>query len=171
MLFDDVYTKYYDTAVSYAYTILQDHHLAEDSVQNAYMALADTEWDPDRDPWHLIRVAVRHQSYNTARTHRWTCKPTLRSTENDLLTLENYADSSFCPVAYLLNKELHEIVENALLQIQSKRQRIAWILRFIEGYTTAEIARMLCTNNENVRGFISKCNKKLRKAVTEAYSE
>lgn len=187
----ECYEEHFDYCVAVATSILQSKQDAEDAVQTVFSSLCKRPegWQVETNLRSYLKGATKKECLNTLQRWNWKRKPTLRSTEGDLFALETYPDYSGCPVRHLINKELLEVIENALSQVDHSKERICWMLRYFEGYSNIEIARIITSRKRlrlkpnglpekgwytpgEVGRFISNCNRTLQRIIMETgYSE
>lgn len=92
------------------------------------------------------------------------------ATESELNFLERHADFAEAdPLTSLVSEELMLQIEDALLTmpVSSSRQRLAWILHYLEGYPYREVARILKVSPSTARAHGHRCNQKLRRSLQQ----
>lgn len=139
----DCYTRDRLQLVRIAYLITGDRQIAEEIVQEAFVATSGA-WDRVRDPKPYVRAAVVNGGRSWLRRRKLE-----RSHVHDR------------PAASLsLPDELSDVLGRL-----NPRQRAAIVLRYYEGLPDAEIARVLGCRVATVRTVIHRALSALRKEI------
>ena len=92
-------------------------------------------------------------------------RPLSGSPDEDEQPLSQYEDPRPGPDQEYEAAEAQRILEGALEQVTKPNHRIAWMLRHLEGYSIAEIARILNRKDGTVKIWIFRCTEELRKIL------
>ena len=163
-LFDKHYKWVYNKAYRYLGNYQDTEEVASDVFIKVWQKLGKNKWDAEKgsfQAWlntvaqNTIIDAVRKRNRN--REH-----PLSGSPDEDEQPLSEYEDSYSGPEQELEAVEAQQILESALEQVKKSNHRIAWMLRHLEGYSIAEIARILNQKEGTVKIWIFRCTKELR---------
>jgi RNA polymerase sigma-70 factor, ECF subfamily len=157
-----LYRRYVRTIWGSALRLLRNPQDAEDVVQDTF-ATAFQELSKLREPgvfrgW-LLRIAVRHV-HRRLRRHRLRQLLGLDSGEEEEHSLESVAAEGLGMEA---RAELRTI-DRVLSQVPSE-QRIAWVLRHVEGESLEDVARACACSLATVKRRISAVDERLRSHV------
>jgi RNA polymerase sigma-70 factor (ECF subfamily) len=148
-----LFERYQRMVLGVAYRLLGRMEDAQDAAQEVFLRLFQKrdQIQGDPKPW-LYRVTVNV-------CNDWYRKRTLIA-EPD----ENAADPSADALATITLDERKRLLKEAL-QTLAERERMAIVLRDIEGHSTQEVARILGVEEVTVRSQISVARVKLAKYV------
>ena len=148
-----LFERYQRMVLGVAYRLLGRMEDAQDAAQEVFLRLFQKrdQIQGDPKPW-LYRVTVNV-------CNDWYRKRTLIA-EPD----ENAADPSADALATITLDERKRLLKEAL-QTLPERERMAIVLRDIEGHSTQEVARILGVEEVTVRSQISVARVKLAKYV------
>lgn len=151
--FQRIAEKYIDTVYRVALSFCNSKSDAEDAVQNAFYKLMQTDLEFADDEhirrW-LIKVAINE------------CKMMLRSYWNK--NVISYEETTLQPT-YIENekKELFD----AVMKLPAK-YRVVVHLYYYEGYSCAEIAKLLSISSSSVQTRLQRARNKLKEQLKEA---
>lgn len=144
--------KYMDTIFRVAFSYMKSREDADDITQNVLIKLYQTdaafEGESHLKHW-LIRVTINE------------CKSAFRSLWRKTENIDDYADTLAMP-----SRE-HSDLFQAVMGLPMK-YRVVIYLFYYEGYSTAEIARMLDIAEPTVRTHLFRGRQRLKKVLTEA---
>lgn len=144
--------KYMDTIFRVAFSYMKSREDADDITQNVLIKLYQTdaafESESHLKHW-LIRVTINE------------CKSAFRSLWRKTENIDDYADTLAMP-----SRE-HSDLFQAVMGLPMK-YRVVIYLFYYEGYSTAEIARMLDIAEPTVRTHLFRGRQRLKKVLTEA---
>ncbi|MGH9949221.1 MAG: sigma-70 family RNA polymerase sigma factor [Pyrinomonadaceae bacterium] len=152
-----------DMAVGYAYSILNDFHLAEDAAQEAFIS-AFREINKLREPEAFAGWFRRIVFTQCTRLIRVKSIPIV-----SLETLE-VVSNEFDAEAKLEQKELRTAVMNAV-KLLPEHERSAILLFFISGYNLREISDFLSIPLSTLKSRLHKAKSHLRVTFMEALKE
>ena len=156
-----LYRRHLNSVWAVVLTMLGNPAEAEDVVQDAFIvALADIGKLREADrfgPW-LMRIAL-HQVHRRYRRRR------IRQTFGITWGVEDASLDAFCSsdCPPEVRAELGKI--SRILESLSPRNRIAWILRFVEGCSFEEIAERIGSSVSTARRRVAAANSRLRKRI------
>ena len=143
--------------LSVAWRILGDRHLAEDAAQETYLrvfrSLHSFRLGESFEAW-LIRIAV-HVCYDLARKRGPLPEP-LETLEN----LEGDAAPMGAEEAVLL-RQRRALVGRALMSLP-EAERVALVLRDLEGFATNEVAHLLGVRPVTIRSQVASARSKVQ---------
>lgn len=149
-----------DIAYNKAYSILNNHHdaedIAEDSVLRAIEKI-DTIKKPSEFPAWIRRVAE-----NKAKDYIKKDKPTYMGDDFEYTTNDLNSDQKVLPEKMADSQENIDLYKKLIAKLTDD-QRNALVLNRIEGYKTREIAEMLGCSENTVKSRIHQGEKKLVK--------
>ena len=156
MMTDEQFTpiarRYMDTVFRMAFSYMKSRADADDITQNVLLKLYRYEGDFESEShlknW-LIRVTINE------------CRSAVRSLWRRTENLEDYVNSLVMPT-----QEHSELLE-AVMKLPRK-YRAAIYLFYYEGYSTAEMARLLSLPEATVRTYLARARAKLKTILTEA---
>lgn len=140
---------------------LADRTEAEDLAQDAMLHLLDhlDRWNPERR-WSAWRNAVvLNLCRDRKRRQLARERAEERAREQTLLP-----DALPEPGEHVEREELSELVTRCLGQL-SDREREAFVLRDLEGHSTADVAEMLEIGESSVRSLITLARRRLRNLI------
>ncbi len=151
--FEALAAKYIDTVYAVAFAALKNRADAEDVTQDVLIKLYKTKKEFESDShvknW-LIRVTVNE------------CNRVFRSPWRRNVPLEEYA------AELRFEREEDSCLFTAVMQLERK-YRLVVLLFYYEGYSTAEIARMLGVPANTVSTRLHRARAKLKSFISEVY--
>jgi RNA polymerase sigma factor (sigma-70 family) len=154
--FTELVRKYQDMVFGLVYAVLQDHFLAQDVTQEAFIAAyskIQTLRDPEAFPYWLQRIA-RRESIAALRRARLTALP--QSVEHEPGKNDSLPEQMF------EKKQAMEKIRSALNNLP-EGQRIPVVLYHIDGYSQGEIADFLELKINTVKKRIQRGRENMQK--------
>ena len=156
----EVFMKKYNTRLyRVSMSIIHDDDEAEDIMQAAYIKAYENlnrfEGRSNFLTW-LTRIAINEGLMRL--------KKRKRHTTIDTETLELPADQAH-PMGSMINEELKQILEKAIAQLPSK-YRMVFMMREIEGMSTAETTQCLALTETNVKVRLNRAKEMLRESLS-----
>lgn len=139
-----------------AYGILQEQHLAEDAVQDAFAAAGQIAGLLDHDcekTKNTLRLIARRKAINLYNKKKLQLEQTVELTD---ILQNNIADTMQNQGALM----------TAINELKPSYRRIL-LLRFDEGYTTKEVAQILSISEENAKRRLTRAKAALWKELHE----
>ena len=151
--------------VRMAWRILGDEADARDAAQEVFMRLYKHlhrfKQEQDFDAWlYRITINVCRDTWRKRRKPGGSAGWTSLETAREQGSLETLASSDDAEAATLLTQK-REMIRRALETLPEK-ERVAIVLRDLEGFTTEEVARLLGTRPATVRSQISTARQKIK---------
>lgn len=143
-----IYLRHVDTVYRVCYSFMGNAADSEDATQSAFVKLMKarpTFTNEEHEKAWLIRVASNH------------CKDVLKSSVRKGVSLESVAE----PAA---DERGPDLALDAVLALDSKYKDVVY-LHYYEGYSAADIARMLGKPSSTVRTHLREARAILRKAL------
>ncbi len=175
--FDEVIERYYRRIYALVYRMVGDSEAAADLTQDtfvrAWQAWALFRGDSQVYTW-LYRIAVnltRNYFERRARERR-TFAPELCSGEqpDEAQCPPEPPDDRFDPERWVENRQLGQLVAEAVLQLRPE-QRVIIVLRDFEGLSYEEIAKILGCSVQAVKSRLFRARAALRKILRPALSD
>jgi RNA polymerase sigma-70 factor (ECF subfamily) len=165
---DELVRRKMQPLVQVAYRILGDREEARDVVQIAFVRV----WEHRRryhpkfsaNTW-LYRIAT-----NLAIDHLRSRRSRERAAEPLRLHLERRQDSSSRPLAELGEREVAGIFDRLAAGL-TERQRAIFVMRELEGLSSAEVAEIVGCRESTVRNHLFNARRVLREALLRHYPE
>ena len=121
-------------------------------VSNAYQAIWDSapKFDPDKGNFRmfaagLVRSVIRDLAHKGARNLR--LRPWRYQKDSTEDVIERFHDESTEPLQQIVRDETSKTIDDALtdalMKLESPKQRLAWVLDKIEGYKNRHIAGII----------------------------
>lgn len=147
----EIYERHADNIYRLCYSYLKNPEDARDALQNTFVKLMKTEKEFE---------SVDHEKAWLIVTAGNTCKDMLKSFWKRKVTVndEAFSNISVCD-------EDRELLE-AVLSLPLK-YRISLYLHYYEGYTSAEIGKLIKKGDGTVRGYLSKGREILKERLGE----
>lgn len=144
--FETYYNKYKNYMYSIAFEKLQDIQYAEDAVQNAFEKLAKVFSKIDNINSEYTKNLIKIITINT-------CKDILRKRNKSLVTvpLETVENELYINDNYSILSDISKCTHSL-----PKKYTYVLILKYVYGFTSKEIARILETKEGTVRSNISR---------------
>jgi RNA polymerase sigma factor (sigma-70 family) len=158
--FAELVRRFQDMAYGYAYGILGDADLAEDTAQEAFIAAYQNIGqlqNPGAFPGWLRRIVLTQCSRLIREQQKYP-----RSTTAAIDLFANQPD----PLVMVESQELWEAIW-AALQVLPENQRLAMILYYIDGYSQKEVAGFLEVSPPLVRKWLERARQKMRERMIE----
>lgn len=156
--FDAVVEDFRDMAVGYAYSVLQDFHLAEDAAQEAFVqTYRDLKMlrEPRAFPAWFRRVVFKHCD----RLSRRRALPTV-----PVEAAPEAPDRAPDPFEELQRREAREAVLSGIRGLPD-HERTAVALYYIDGYSMAEVGEFLEVPAARVKSRLHSARRKLRERM------
>ncbi len=147
----EIYERHADNIYRLCYSYTKNPEDARDALQNTFVKLMKTEKEFD---------SVEHEKAWLIVTAGNTCKDMLKSFWNRKVTVD---DQAFLNISVC--DEDRDLLE-AVLSLPLK-YRIALYLHYYEGYTSAEIGRLMKKGDGTVRGYLSRGREILKERLGE----
>ena len=146
------------------------HHDAQDLCQDIFVKAWENldKWSPARGNFYSWLWTLTHRTCLDAdrKASRNPVAPVLPTPEEAVDTpLTTAQDESPCPERQLEMKEARERLESALCRMDKPHHRSAFMLRHLEGYDIAEIARILDQKPSTVKVWINRAKTTLRRIL------
>jgi len=169
--FRQLFDKHYRWVYNKAYRMLQNHQDAEEVASDVFVKvwqkLNTNKWDTEKGTFQAwLNMVARNtiidaiRKRNRIREHPLSSPP-----DEEEEPFSKYEDPDAGPERELEAAEAQQILEGALELVTKPNHRIAWMLRNLEGYSIAEIARILNRKEGTVKIWIFRCTEELRKIL------
>ncbi len=147
----EIYERHADNVYRLCYSYLKNTEDAKDALQNTFVRLMKTEKEFE---------SVEHEKGWLIVTAGNVCKDMLKSFWRKKVTID---DESFS------NIPVHDENRELLLAVLSLpvKYRISLYLHYYEGYTSAEIAKLMKKSDGTVRGYLAKGRDLLKERLGE----
>lgn len=158
-LYENLIRKYNSRLFRIAMSIINDDMEAEDIMQtayiNAYLQLSSFGKRASFGTW-LTRILINESLLHKKRKQRL----------NDILAQTEIAEyHNETPLNHLMNKELKDILENAILTLPEK-YRLVFVMREIEEMSTSETMEVLNIGESNVKIRLNRAKEMLRNELS-----
>ena len=169
--FRQLFDKHYKWVYNKAYRMLGNYQdteeVASDVFIKVWQKLKKNKWDAEKGSFQAwLNMVARNTIIDAIRKrNRIREHPLSSSPDEDEQPLSKYEDPYSGPEQELEAVEAQQILESALEQVTKSNHRIAWMLRHLEGYSIAEIARILNRKEGTVKIWIFRCTEELRKIL------
>ena len=169
--FRQLFDKHYKWVYNKAYRMLGNYQdteeVASDVFVKVWQKLKKNKWDAEKGSFQAwLNMVARNTIIDAIRKrNRIREHPISSSPEEDEQPLSQYEDPYAGPEKEMEAAEAQQILESALEQVTKSNHRIAWMLRHLEGYSIAEIARILNRKEGTVKIWIFRCAEELRKIL------
>ncbi len=169
--FRQLFDKHYKWVYNKAYRMLGNYQDTEEVASDVFIKvwqnLNKNKWDEEKGSFQAwLNTVARHTIIDAIRKrNRIREHPLSGSPDDDEQQLGDYEDPYSGPEQELEAAEAQQILESALEQVTKSNHRIAWMLRHLEGYSIAEIARILNRKEGTVKIWIFRCTEELRKIL------
>jgi RNA polymerase sigma-70 factor (ECF subfamily) len=166
-LFELLIRKYNQRLYRIARSIVTEDSEIEDLMQCAYIRayehLGKFEWRSSFSTW-LVRILVNECLSHLKKKHR-----VMVTDIDDELSTSSYKNtSSPTPVSVVLNRELAQALEEALLNIPEK-YRTVFVMREIEDMSVAETVEALALTESNVKVRLNRAKSMLQEKLNSYY--
>lgn len=167
-LFEILMRRYNQRLYRVARAIVRDDGEAEDVMQQAYVdAYLHLDQFAERakfSTW-LTRIAV-YEALSRARRRNGVSERTEALSESDGETMTSLKSVAPDPEHQAFASELHRLLESAIAALP-QAYRVVFVLREVEGLTTAETAECLELNEETVKTRLHRARASLREELAE----
>ena len=167
--FGQLFDKHYKWVYNKAYRMLGDYRDAEEVAQDVFIKVWQklSKWDTEQGSFQAwLNTVARNTIIDAIRKrNRDPIVSFDGSPEDDERPLTEHEDPRPGPEKQLEAQEARELIESSLQLVTKPNHRIAWILRHLEGYSIAEIARILDRKEGTVKIWIFRCMKELREIM------
>lgn len=166
--------RYEKRLYALAWHLMRDHHDAQDVVQNALMAvvehIGEFRGESPFSSW-LMRITANH-ALKAIRSRRIRRTQSLDDSQDDgeISAPQYIADWREEPLAAVDRRELRETLDEGLGQL-SDGQRLAFVLRDMEGFSTAESAEALGISQNNLKVRLLRARLALREYLTRRFGD
>ena len=162
--FGYVVRRFHDMAVGYAFSILNDFHLAEDVAQEsfaqAFSRLSQLA-DPAAFPGWFRRIVF-------TRYDRILRKKSVNTVPLDSALMQ--ADSSESPTIQMEKKEFSNSVHLAIAELK-EAERAVTTLFYITGYSLTEVSQFLDIPESTVKSRLFTARRRLKDIITSKFDE
>ena len=162
--FEELYHTHHPRVNRLCRLLLRNAAEAEDTGQEIFLKMfkqyQGQSWPDDWGAW-LTRVAVNacHDRRKSAWWKWW------RSSEGEL-RLAQYPSSGRTPEQEVLGREEQHRIWYSFREL-SRRQQEVFVLRYLEGWTTEQVAKALAIREGSVKNHLFRAVHHLRKALGE----
>ncbi len=161
--------KHYEWVYNKAHRMLGNFQDAEEVTADVFIKVWQKldKWDTEQGSFKAwLNTVARNTIIDEIRKRaRIREQPITGSTDEDEQPLSQVPDPRPGPEQKLEAEEAQRILEGALEQVTKPNHRIAWMLRHLEDYSIAEIARILNRKEGTVKIWIFRCTEELRKIL------
>lgn len=180
-IFHELYKPVYNRALE----VLKNPCDADEASQDIFIKLwrKKSKWDPSRGTfmgWFLTlaerSIIDAYRSQQRARRYMYSIDKNIvdwiDDEDNDILTtLELVPDRKPDVLSSIIADETMRHIEEAVLSVENRKQRLAWILRHFEGYSPPEISEIIGYPVGTCKIWIHRCQKKIRAVLEETYMQ
>lgn len=167
--FGQLFDKHYKWVYNKAYRMLGDYRDAEEVAQDVFLKVWQklSKWDTEQGSFQAwLNTVARNTIIDAIRKRNRDPVVSFDvSPEDDERPLNEHEDPRPGPEKQLEAQEARELIESSLQLVTKPNHRIAWILRHLEGYSIAEIARILDRKEGTVKIWIFRCMQELREIM------
>lgn len=167
--FSQLFDKHYSWVYSKAYRMLGNYQDTEEVTQDVFIKVWQKlkKWDTAQGSFQAwLNTVARNTIIDAIRKRdRIREAPLSGQPDDDEVPLSQYEDPRPGPDRQLEAREAQELLESALALVTKPNHRIAWMLRHLEGYSIAEIARILDRKDGTVKIWIFRCTQELRQIL------
>jgi RNA polymerase sigma-70 factor (ECF subfamily) len=165
--YEQLYRRHYPRVVHLCRLLLADPHEAEDVAQEVFIKLLQTSQTETRamawEPW-LTRVAV-NACHDRRRSGwwKWWRAPRQRADADGPSILDPPSQSP-TPEEEALSREARGCIWQAFRELPSRQQEV-FVLRYLEGWSTAAVAEALGLSAGSVKQHLFRAVHRLRAAI------
>ena len=162
--YEALYTSHCAEVLRLCRLLLANHHDAEEVVQDVFLKAHQKQQNMDPTELMLWRPWLIRVSINACRDRRrsgwwnWWRTPREEYQEAD------YPTSSQTPEQALLSRETQSCIWRAFQQL-SQRQQEVFALRYVDEWSTEEVAKMLGITTGSVKRYLFRAVQHLRRAL------
>ena len=167
--FGQLFDKHYKWVYNKANRMLGSYQDAEEVASDVFVKVWQKlgKWDTEQGSFQAwLNTVARNTIIDAIRKRdRIREHPISGSVDEDEQPLSQYKAPGPGPEQEVESEEAQTILENALAQVTKPNHRIAWMLRHLENYSIAEIARILDRKDGTVKIWIFRCSNELRQIL------
>ena len=162
--YEALYTSHCAEVLRLCRLLLASHHDAEEVVQDVFLKAHQKQQNMDPTELMLWRPWLIRVSINACRDRRrsgwrkWWRSPREEYQEAD------YPTSSQTPEQALISQETEACIWRAFQQL-SQRQQEVFALRYVDEWSTEEVAKMLGITTGSVKRYLFRAVQHLRRAL------
>jgi RNA polymerase sigma-70 factor, ECF subfamily len=159
--FERIFREHYQMTYRTAYAVTGRSEDAEDVVQTIFLRLLRRELPPDlkKNPKAYLYKASVNESLNV-----------IKARKRHVLTDQSDVFETPVPDANSSGEEIHRLLYEAITKLNSGAAQIL-ILRYVHGYSDAEIAKLLGTSRGTVAVSLFRTRARLKKLMRASLSE
>lgn len=165
--FEQIYINYKGSMFKIANAILNDVGLAEDAVHQSFIKIMNNLHKIDdifcNKTRAFIVIIVRNTATDMYRKRK----------KHNIIYLENMEkepiDENISPLGFVIAEESFELMKNNISKIPQIYSDVI-VLRYINGFTNSEIAKILNISNGNVRVRLHRAKKMLLEIIKKEAS-
>lgn len=165
--FEQIYINYKGSMFKIANAILNDVGLAEDAVHQSFIKIMNNLHNIDdifcNKTRAFIVIIVRNTAIDMYRKRK----------KHNIIYLENIEkesiDENISPPGFVITEESFELMKNNISKIPQIYSDVI-VLRYINGFTNSEIAKILNISNGNVRVRLHRAKKMLLEIIKKEAS-
>ncbi len=161
-----LFNRYYSKLFNYGFNIVQNDEFVKDCIQELFLTLLEQRNTVSNaySVHSYLFVSMRRMLFYNLRKRK------NQQIRNKVFT-EHFIDENFHIENRIINSEIeHEladILQRALSDL-SNRQKQVIHLKYFEGLSNSEIAKLLCINRQSVYNHVSEAIKQLKYSVKSA---
>lgn len=152
---ETLFREHYHQVFKVAYRITGNTPDAEDVLQTVFLRLSRRQLDLSPSPAAYLSRAAINASLDLVKS---------RSRTVSLDALDNYQSKQASPEVQYRDQELKAIVRKAISSLSTKTAEII-VLKYFEGYSNREIARMLGTSELVIAVMLHRGRARIRKEL------
>ena len=162
--YEALYTAHYGEVLRLCRLLLANHHDAEEVTQEVFLKAHQKQQNMDATalmswrPW-LVRVSINAcRDRRRSGWWRWFYSPKGEYHEAD------YASSPRTPEQTLLSRETEGHIWHAFQQLSARQQEV-FALRYVDEWSTEQVAEMLGITTGSVKRYLFRAVQHLRRAL------
>jgi len=167
-LYAVIVRRYNQRLYRVAMSIINDDAEAEDIMQvayiNAYENLGKFEFRSGFSTW-LTRILINESLLRQKKRKQYSA---INETMPEMNSYQTYSPGTPTPLSHMLNRELKNVLEEAILQLPDKYRTI-FIMREIENMNVAETRECLGLSEVNVKVRLNRAKALLRNSLSHYY--
>lgn len=182
LAFQSFFHELYKPVYKRAFEVLKNHCDADEASQDIFIKIwqKKSKWDSSRGTFMGWVLTLAERSIIDAYRKQKRVQNTYSVDKNIvdwiddeddgiLTTLELVSDEKPDALGLIIADETMRHIEEAVLSVENRKQRLAWILRHFEGYTPPEISEIMGHPVGTCKIWIHRCQKKMRAVLEETY--
>ena len=183
LAFDMLFNQLYKPVYKRAFAVLRNHCDADDASQEVFIKIWQkiSKWNPSGGSFMGWFLTLAERSIIDAyrKQQRYLKKACSidknlvdaidDEDDNILMALEVVPDEKPDTLDLIIADETLHRIEEALLSVEDRRHRLAWILRHFEGYSPAQISEIIGHPVSTCKIWVHRCQRKMREVLTETY--